>query len=126
MNCIYTDSLSAQQQGVGSCCCVPSCCRGVPPPRRLHLASDSSAGGGLGSPAAAPLDSSGSSVGGLAAKAKAVLPSKNCEKCESGPQCEWWARVGSVAGAEKYGTQYFALCIAIKVRRLFRATHGCP
>jgi hypothetical protein len=92
-----------------SCCCALPCCRGVPPPRVLHLASAPSADGGRSTPAAA--DGGGGGVGGLAARAKAALP------CRKHSKCEWWARVGSAASADKYGAQYFALCIAIKVRR---------
>ena len=110
----HTGSLPTQQQGPGSCCCALPCCRGVPPPRLLHLATAPAPGGAAGGPAAAASDGGGGSMGGLAARAKAVLPCRKCKRCTG---CDWWARVGSAAGAEKYGTQYFALCIAIKVRR---------
>lgn len=76
--------------------------------------------GSHGSHAAAPLDSSGSSVGGMVAKHKAALPCKKCKKCRKCPECERWAHVGSAVGADKYGAQYFALCTAVKVRRLAR------
>lgn len=34
-------------------------------------------------------------------------------KCD---ECQWWAHTQGAAGArKKYGTQYFALCVAIKV-----------